>query len=183
MPQDPYKYFRIEARELLDGLSHGVLDIERGASSKEVVARLLRFAHTLKGAARVVKLTEIGRQAHEVEDVLAPFREGRTEIPPQRVSDLLSLINGMTAGLNSLESEEPRAPIAPRAAEVQIETVRVDLDEMDRLLEGVAEVTVQIHSLQRETGGLAQARHLADLLADVLSVGAAPSAQEATSPN
>lgn len=192
MPQDPYRYFRLEARELLDGLTRGVLEIERGASSKDVVGRLLRFAHTLKGAARVVKLTEIGRQAHAVEDVLAPFREGSVSIPPERVNELLGLIDGMAAGLNSLDHGEARAPVAPAVHEVPaipaipempIEAVRVDLDEMDRLLEAVAEVTVQIHSLERETEGLARARHLAGLLAEILGAGAKAGENEAAGSN
>jgi two-component system, chemotaxis family, sensor kinase CheA len=54
MKRDPYRYFRIEARELLEGLSQGVLQLERGPASPELVARLLRLAHTLKGASRVV---------------------------------------------------------------------------------------------------------------------------------
>ena len=54
MAKDRYKYFRIEARELLDGLSRGLLELDRSPADRAVVARLLRLAHTLKGAARVV---------------------------------------------------------------------------------------------------------------------------------
>ena len=64
MAGDPYKYFRIEARELLDGLARGILDLEKGAGGADGVARLLRYAHTLKGAARVVKQPEIADRAH-----------------------------------------------------------------------------------------------------------------------
>jgi hypothetical protein len=48
MVKDQYKYFRIEARELL-GLKQAVLDLERGERGKGLVGRLLRFAHTLEG--------------------------------------------------------------------------------------------------------------------------------------
>ena len=66
MGQDPYKYFRIEARELIEGLGKGVLELEKGAGG-ELVPRLLRLAHTLKGAARVVKQGEIAESAHAIE--------------------------------------------------------------------------------------------------------------------
>src|SRR5438105_1389492 len=75
MAKDPYKYFRVEARELADQLSTGILDLERGAAAPEIVPRLLRVAHTLKGAAGVVKQIEIAEAAHAIEDVLVPFRE------------------------------------------------------------------------------------------------------------
>jgi two-component system chemotaxis sensor kinase CheA len=57
MAPDPYKYFRPEARDLLDQFATGILDLEKGGSSAPAVQRLLRLAHTLKGAARVVKQT------------------------------------------------------------------------------------------------------------------------------
>jgi two-component system chemotaxis sensor kinase CheA len=66
MPKDAYKYFRIEARELLDELGQGVLALERGASARDGVPPLLRLAHTLKGAARVVRQAGIADAAHRI---------------------------------------------------------------------------------------------------------------------
>ena len=81
MAQDPYQYFRVEARELLDGLTQGILQLEKGPSTppSEGVARLLRLAHTLKGAARVVKQPRIAERAHTVEGILTTHREA--ELP------------------------------------------------------------------------------------------------------
>ncbi len=45
---DPYRYFRVEAAEILEQLQKGLLELERGAPAAEVVAKLLRLAHTLK---------------------------------------------------------------------------------------------------------------------------------------
>jgi two-component system chemotaxis sensor kinase CheA len=61
MAKDPYRYFRVEARDLLEGLTAGILQLEKGTAAPDVVGRLLRLAHTLKGAARVVKQREAGR--------------------------------------------------------------------------------------------------------------------------
>lgn len=47
-----YQYFKIEAREIVSDLSRDILGLERGDAGAEPVARLLRQAHTLKGAAR-----------------------------------------------------------------------------------------------------------------------------------
>src|SRR6266704_2688303 len=40
MAKDRYRYFRIEARELLDGLSRGVLELERAPDDRALVAGL-----------------------------------------------------------------------------------------------------------------------------------------------
>ncbi len=63
--KDRYKYFRIESRELLEGLSQGMLELERGGPGKDLIGRILRLAHTLKGASRVVKQTEIAGLAQK----------------------------------------------------------------------------------------------------------------------
>ena len=55
MQKDPYKYFRIEARELADGLAQGLVSLQRGKPARVAVPEVLRLAHTLKGAARVVR--------------------------------------------------------------------------------------------------------------------------------
>ena len=74
MTGDPYKYFRVEARELLEQLSQGALDLEKGSAPDDLLARLLRLAHTLKGAARVVKQPRIAEQAHRIEDLFSALR-------------------------------------------------------------------------------------------------------------
>jgi two-component system chemotaxis sensor kinase CheA len=168
MTPDPYKYFRLEARELLDGLSRGVLEIERSAPSKEIIARLLRLAHTLKGAARVVRLPEIARNAHVVEDCLAPYRETQASMPQESVDELLRVVDQMSAQLASLGASPAPEAAQLRPAEAPLDTVRVELEEMDLLLGGVTEVTVQINALQADRERIERARDLAGLLMDQL---------------
>jgi two-component system chemotaxis sensor kinase CheA len=171
MEKDPYKYFRQEARELLDGLSQGVLELERGATSRELVSRLLRFAHTLKGAARVVKLAEIATQLHAVEDALTPYRDGERRVSQETIDELLRLLDAAGERLAAIDPAAPApedAPAPNATTEEPIATVRVELAEMDVLLEGVTEATVHIHSLQRETDTLERAQRLAALLVDQL---------------
>src|SRR5690349_17636053 len=81
MARDPYQYFRIEAREILEGLGQGVLELEKPGRGQDLVGRLLRHAHTLKGAAWVVKQTAIADLAHAIEDALAPLRDAGGEAP------------------------------------------------------------------------------------------------------
>jgi two-component system chemotaxis sensor kinase CheA len=87
---DPLRYFRIEARELVDQISAGVLDLDQ-RPGPELVARLLRFAHTLKGAARVVRQQGIADRAHAFEEVLIPHRAGTAALPADEIRELLRL--------------------------------------------------------------------------------------------
>lgn len=146
MAKDPYKYFRVEARELVDGLTQGVLELERGAAAVDRVARLLRLAHTLKGAARVVKQPEIAELAHAAESILTDQRaEPDQSFSASAASELLRVFDRISQQLQSLASPGPelRGP-----AEDSADPVRVDVAETDALLRGLTETLVQFGSLR-----------------------------------
>lgn len=169
MTKDQYKYFRIEARELLEGLNQAVLELERGGDGKDLVGRLLRLAHTFKGASRVVKQPAIAELANAIESAFAPYRDGRGTIPQECINQVLGLLDTIAAKVASLDS--PNAQETPRPAlDETFETVRVEIEEMDRLLEGVSEASVQIRTLRRELDTFDRARQLAGNLLDSISV-------------
>ena len=123
MAQDRYKYFRLEARELLEGLSQGVLDLEKGPSPGDVVARLLRLAHTLKGAARVVRLTGVADLAHDLEDALAPLKTVSGPAPGATVSSILSLLDAVGAAIGVIDpAEEPVPGSVPTPVPTPVQT-------------------------------------------------------------
>lgn len=193
--RDPYKYFRIEARELVDQLSRNVLDLEKG-TTPDLVARLLRLAHTLKGAARVVKCLDIGDCAHAIEDTLAPLRDSNQPATRAQIDELLRNLDQINSSIAALSSPEPPAsvasplptPLSPQlsaepsthlpthlsvqarpvtrrvGADEMLRTVRVDIDEMDALLDGFSEVHAQVASLRDCLQETASIRNLTDLL-------------------
>ena len=115
-PKDPYKYFRIEARELLEGLQRGVAGLTGATADPAHIPALLRLAHTLKGAARVVRLTAVSELAHRLEDVLAPSRESTLPVPAEQVAELQRLLEGIAAGLVVLDRPAGPAGAAPRTS-------------------------------------------------------------------
>lgn len=173
MAADPYRYFRIEGRELADQLAKGALDLEKDARSLGLVPRLLRLAHTLKGAARVVKQTEIADFAHSIEDALAEFRDGDERLPRERIDTVLELVDSITERLGRLvppaEAEWDAGARAP--LEESFRTVRAEISEMDALLDGMAEAHVRLASMRGSMASLERARHLAELLDEQLGSG------------
>jgi two-component system chemotaxis sensor kinase CheA len=159
MAEDPYRYFRVEARELLEAISRGVLELEKGPARPEQVAGILRQAHTLKGAARVVRVTRIADQAHAMEEALQPYREAGGEIPGAVVSSVLGLLDSVRAGLGTLE------PAPAAAGDETFETVRVEVREVDRLLEALGEVQQLAHERAERLGrGVVRLRSAAERL-------------------
>ncbi|HUG26324.1 hybrid sensor histidine kinase/response regulator, partial [Piscinibacter sp.] len=169
MARDAYKYFRIEARELHEQLAQGALDIEKGAAPASVVPRLLRLAHTLKGAARVVKHGDIAEAAHAIEDALAPWRDGAERVPREPIDAVLAQVDRIAAQVAALTPTAGTPGPSALVPEEALRTVRADVAEMDALLEGVAETHAQVALLRRRFASLARARSLADRLQEQLA--------------
>jgi two-component system chemotaxis sensor kinase CheA len=167
MSLDPYKYFRIEARELVTELGKQALALEKESVSPGRIGQLLRLAHTLKGAARVVKQREIADHAHSLEDVLTPHRESGGPVPRSGFDLVLGLLDKMGAHVTALEQPSRPAEEAPRPRppEETFRSVRTEVAEVDDLLDGITEVQSVLAHLGRNLDGLARVRRLADSLA------------------
>ncbi|HUQ94025.1 MAG TPA: response regulator [Bryobacteraceae bacterium] len=176
MTKDPYKYFRVEARELLEGLTQGVLEIEQGGAGPDRVAGLLRLAHTLKGASRVVKQPLIAELVHSMESVLAPHRDGQNPVPEESIGELLRLADGIASGLAALETPRERgvAAAARPASEEPFETVRVEVEEVNAVLDNLSEGSVRLTAIRQEAEGLKRARRLAHLMIEQVNSRATP---------
>jgi len=181
MAQDPYRYFRIEARELVDQLGKGLLDLEKGENSGELVAQLLRLAHTLKGAARVVRQPAIADHAHAIEDLLGPYRNTSDRVDADPINEVLQRIDQIAEGLSALSQPESARPAAepqslevdaPKAAQAPddvFRTLRTEVEEIDALLDGVSEVFARLNSLRDGVAAMERARHVAELLSGQLA--------------
>lgn len=165
MPRDPYKYFRIEARDLLDQMAQGVLTLEKQGGADQV-ALLLRLAHTLKGAARVVREIGIADAAHAVEEVLIPWRDQSGAVPRAEIDRVLAELDKAEQALRAIAPPEAAAPAKAAApvAEEANRTVRAEISEVDTLLDGVAETHALVGGLRAASASMEKSRHIADLL-------------------
>jgi len=174
MAKDPYQYFRVEARELLDGLTQGILQLEKGPSTppSEGVARLLRLAHTLKGAARVVKQPRIAERAHTAEGILTTHRDSELPLSKAQVSALLLLMDEISSHLADISSLAPASATQPTRLTVEepLETLRVEIQEMDLLLHTLTDAGVQLGAVRKSLGVADRLRDLSKLLLDLLAV-------------
>lgn len=153
--------FRLEARELFEELARGLLELERHPERAEVIHRCFRLAHTLKGAARVVREPRIAELAHAVEDALAPHRAGAAAPDAEFMGDLLALVGALRREVAAVDAPRPEggagAPFAGEPGEERLETVRVEIAALDEALEAAAEAAVQIGAARRAAAALRDA--------------------------
>ncbi len=171
--QDPYKFFSVEARELLEQIQQGMLSMERGEDHAVIVPKLLRHAHTLKGAARVVRHKDIAEIAHAAEDALVPFRDGARPLESEVVNHVLSLIDAASRHVSQLGKPEverkSNGPATEAAPDDAFRMIRADVAEVDALLNGISAASVQFNSVRSEVAALERMDGIAAVLADQLS--------------
>jgi two-component system chemotaxis sensor kinase CheA len=172
---DPLRYFRIEARELVDQISAGVLDLDQN-HGPDLVARLLRFAHTLKGAARVVRQQEISERAHAFEELLVPHRSEAGPLASDEMRELLRLNDEIAQHVDLLTQAPERAAtvetLAPRAVEdFDKPPERAATADLDDLLDAIGETNARIAPLRDSGVTLSRLNRDVDRLADGLRSG------------
>ncbi len=152
---DPYKYFRIEAHELVGELAKGVAELGRGGE----MAKLLRDAHTLKGAARIVRHTALAELAHALETALAPLRD-----EPAPSAEAAAIVDKMSVELAALDEPMPRAaPVAVAGATEPAFTPhapRGDTSALDDAIAGLQAVHALVGRARSSRDNVAVARYL-----------------------
>jgi two-component system, chemotaxis family, sensor histidine kinase and response regulator WspE len=72
--------FREEVRAHAAALNAGLLELEREPANPQRIEPLMRAAHSLKGAARIVGLDPAVQLAHELEDAFVAAQAGRVRL-------------------------------------------------------------------------------------------------------
>ena len=90
--------FLEEAREQLEQLEQDFLNLER-ETTPDLLQRIFRAAHTLKGSSRAMGFVSMGELTHAMEDVLDGLRQNNITISP-------SLIDALFQALDSLKQQK-----------------------------------------------------------------------------
>jgi len=137
--------FRAESETHIPALSQGLLALEKGQADDQTIASMMRAAHSIKGAARIVGIQAAVRVSHIMEDCFTAAKDKRSILSSDAVDVLLRGVDGLhricalrpdaemtEAWLESLlgqlaavkESRLPETPVK-QAAPPQAEIVQV----------------------------------------------------------
>ncbi len=101
-----------EAREHCSVLNDGLLSLDQSLGDPEMVHMIFRAAHSIKGSARMMKLTAISEVAHHIEDALDAVKQQRLTFSAelfdllfQGVDAILSLLERVAVGEEELPSQ------------------------------------------------------------------------------
>jgi len=101
------KDFFMEAQAMVDTLEQNILVLENDPGNKDAVDEIFRAAHTLKGAAATVQMTQLAEFTHLMEDVLDDIRSNKVSVTGELVDTLLNSIDIIKALLEAQSSGKP----------------------------------------------------------------------------
>ncbi|WP_448564901.1 Hpt domain-containing protein [Trichothermofontia sp.] len=121
-------YFLEEAKEHLETLEQGLLNLQATVEDAERVNEVFRAAHSIKGGAAMLGFTSIQKTAHRLEDCLKVLKETPVSIDEQveslflngfdTLKDLVDKLQG-PFGLREEEGEQAVQAIEPTFIQLQ----------------------------------------------------------------
>ena len=127
--QEIFEEFLVEASEILDSLDQDLIDLENSPEDSELINRIFRGMHTLKGGAGFLNLATIVELAHRMEDIFNKVRNGELKITSDQLDILFEGLDRLKEAVEMLK-EESEIP-APE----EIEDI---LKKLDSILEGAS---------------------------------------------
>jgi two-component system chemotaxis sensor kinase CheA len=165
MPQDLNRFFQIEAEDLLGRITPALERLRQEPVTAAALRDLRRWIHTLKGAAQVVQREEIAQAAHRLETELDTLAEKRETDSLNRA---LALVAEMTKGVipsaRAPQDTEEASTRPADPAEPRIESLRIELHDLDDLLQSVNESTITASGFNALFGPLERAKELTAML-------------------
>ena len=109
--------FRMEAANYCTKLSEGLLALENDASTTELLESMMRAAHSMKGAAKIVGLDAAVGLAHAMEDIFMAAQKEKIFIDKKAI-DILRSSNNLLITIAELPETDSEKWFAEHGAEI-----------------------------------------------------------------
>jgi chemotaxis protein histidine kinase CheA len=119
--------FQLEAGEKLDIIASELLLLERDPTNPQPVREMFLAAHTMKGGAAMLGLTDVEALAHALEDLLSSFRDHQRTLDSPTADLLFQAIDHLRSlvavASPDLASAEPDLRVVSLAAQMRASSV------------------------------------------------------------
>ncbi|HEX8486341.1 chemotaxis protein CheA [Sphingomonas sp.] len=166
---DLIQEFIAETRETLEPLAGEIVAWEAEPNDRARLDAIFRFVHTVKGSCGFLDLPRLARLSHAAEDVLAQVRDGKRVPDTALVSAVLAIVDRIGELVEAIDAgialddapedlliaalEEDAAPVSatPQAVthRTASRTVRLNVDLLDRMMNGMSEMVLARNELAR----------------------------------
>ncbi len=122
-----FEEFLVEADEILEELQNDLVELEQNPEDKDLLNKIFRGMHTLKGGAGFLGLTSIVELAHRVEDIFNKLRNDELKVTPELMDIVFAAVDKLVEAINMLKEKE-EIP--------DLEDVKDLLEKLDAVKEG-----------------------------------------------
>jgi len=130
--QEILEEFLVEAEEILENLDQDLVDLESNPEDKELLNKIFRGMHTLKGGAGFLNLTPIVEIAHRIEDIFNKLRNDEMTLTPEIMDVILEGIDKLKEALQMLKDSQELP---------DMEEIEELLSRLDAVLKGESPTT------------------------------------------
>lgn len=142
--------FQLEAYEKLDLIASQLLRLERDPSNSQPIREMFLAAHTIKGGAAMLRLTDVEALAHAVEDLLSAFRDQQRTLDAQTADLLFKSLDHLRGLIAAASAEsvgtEPSAWVINFATELRTNPAGPSVSEVPAPTRGKRRALVVDHS-------------------------------------
>ncbi|MGL5417194.1 MAG: chemotaxis protein CheA [Clostridium sp.] len=97
--------FLEEAIENLQQLNEAVLELEKKPNDIDIMNKIFRGAHTIKGMSATMGFIDIAELTHKMEDLVSDFREGKTKVNQIAITSLFECLDILEKMIESIRDE------------------------------------------------------------------------------
>ena len=105
MDPEIFADFIVEAKEHLETIEPNLLELEQTPGNLELLNKIFRPMHSLKGASGFLGLNKINRLAHKAENILDELRKGAMSVTPEIMDIILTSTDALRQMLDSLDRD------------------------------------------------------------------------------
>jgi two-component system, chemotaxis family, sensor kinase CheA len=118
--------FLTETNESLQELDTDLITLEQNPNDKNLISKIFRLMHTIKGTCGFLGLPRLETVAHRAENVMGRFREGNLEVTPAYVSLILESLDRVRYLLGHIEANS----VEPEGSDAEL------IEKLDAVYEG-----------------------------------------------
>ena len=100
--QELLEDFLVESFELIEQIDHDLVELESNPDDLELLNRIFRVAHTVKGSSSFLNFDTLTKLTHHMEDVLNKARHGELKITADVMDVVLKSVDMMKGLLVSI---------------------------------------------------------------------------------
>ncbi|MBM2617353.1 chemotaxis protein CheW [Actinoplanes sp. LDG1-06] len=103
--------FLMESHENLDQIDRDLVQLEQDPSSRDLISRIFRAIHTIKGTSGFLAFSRLEKLAHAGESLLSKLRDGVMPVTPTTITTLLATIDGVRSILAAIEETQAEGDV------------------------------------------------------------------------